>query len=83
MQTYLFRSWVGRDFEPKVVAEMLAIPYSVNIMSLSKSDPKYLTWEAFTLYFAEHKGGKAMLERAKAAFANGNPRGALTATVIA
>ncbi|KAK1942241.1 hypothetical protein P3T76_006563 [Phytophthora citrophthora] len=81
MQMYLFRSWVKDDFKPKSVAMRLAVPYSVDVVSLPKSDPKHLTWEAFTLYFAKYEGGEAMLRRVKEAFANGNPTGALAATV--
>ncbi|KAL3663574.1 hypothetical protein V7S43_011464 [Phytophthora oleae] len=81
MQTYLFRQWLGGDFDPKSVASMLAIPHPVNVVLLPKNDPIHLTWEAFTLYFAKYKGGEAMLKKVKAAFANENPRGALAATI--
>ncbi|KAG1696597.1 hypothetical protein DVH05_018290 [Phytophthora capsici] len=81
MQTYFFRSWVRNDMNPKVVANMLAIPIPVNVVSLPKSDPRHLAWEAFTLYFAKHKGGEALLKKVKAAFASENPRGALAAVM--
>ncbi|KAK1941891.1 hypothetical protein P3T76_006957 [Phytophthora citrophthora] len=81
MQVYLFRSWTKRDFDPKIVASMLAIPHPVSVVLLPKNDPRHLAWEAFTLYFAKHKGGEAMLKKVQASFANENPRGALAATM--
>ncbi|KAG1696603.1 hypothetical protein DVH05_022601 [Phytophthora capsici] len=81
MQTYLFRQWVKDDFNPKVVAQMLAIPIPVNVVLLPKSDPRHLAWESFTLYFAKHKGGEAVLKKVKTAFANENPRAALAAAM--
>ncbi|KAG6973861.1 hypothetical protein JG688_00003339 [Phytophthora aleatoria] len=53
--------------------------YDVGLSRLPKSDPRYGNLEAYTLHFAEHEGGAALLEKVKKLFAGNDPNGALEA----
>ncbi|KAG7388566.1 hypothetical protein PHYPSEUDO_012203 [Phytophthora pseudosyringae] len=78
MQLNLFQEWLP-GYDPKLAASYLAIPYPINVVMLPSSDPRFKTWEAYALYFAESTSGKGMLGKVKAYFADGDPSGALTA----
>ncbi|KAF1787816.1 hypothetical protein GQ600_1917 [Phytophthora cactorum] len=58
---------------------MLANPVYTYVVRLPKNDHSYRTWEAYTLYYAERRGGETMLEKVKTFFSNDNPVDALTA----
>ncbi|KAF4140921.1 RXLR phytopathogen effector protein WY-domain [Phytophthora infestans] len=78
MQTNLFQKCLQLEWDPKAVSSMLAIPYPTSALHLPKSDPIYKTWEAYTLYFSERKGGVLLLNKVKTLLDNDNPIGALT-----
>ncbi|KAG6945010.1 hypothetical protein JG688_00016789 [Phytophthora aleatoria] len=73
MQTNLYQKWFSMKFSPKVVNEWLGVPYSVSPMLLKKTDPRYQTWEAYTLYYAERSGGKSVMESVKKYLTSANP----------
>ncbi|KAG6947561.1 hypothetical protein JG688_00015487 [Phytophthora aleatoria] len=66
-------------FPPRSLASLLGTARTIDFSKLPSSDPRYRNLKAYTLHFAEHQGGKALLETAKKLFADHDPYAALAA----
>ncbi|POM69596.1 Secreted RxLR effector peptide protein [Phytophthora palmivora] len=83
MQTHLFQKWIKvNKLDPKEFGDMLDLYVSWRyILKEPKTDVDYQTLEAFTLRYAEDKGGSAVLKEVKALFATSDPEAAVTAAM--
>lgn len=80
MQTHLYRKWMrDHNVDPNELARQLGVPYSLNFRIIPKRDPRYQNFQAYTMHFAEQRGGAALLEQVKKLFADNEPYAALTA----
>lgn len=67
--------------DPTKFADMLAIRLGSGqqFLMLPKTDLRFNTLEAFTVHFAAHRGGEAVMERVKMFFANNDFEAAFAA----
>lgn len=74
LQTHLYRKWmIEIQLTP---SELLGLLETTRV---ARSDPKYRNLEAYTMYFAESRGGTPLLNKLKTLFTDVDPYAALSA----
>lgn len=74
LQTHLYRKWmIEIQLTP---SELLGLLETTRV---ARSDFKYRNLEAYTMYFAESRGGTPLLNKLKTLFTDGDPYAALSA----